>query len=87
MGNYSYITNRTLEDENGKVTGKIRVLVRKGSTTAEVDYICPKCKHNEHTEKEWKKPFSVKCSACGYLIRVPSLKSQIKREKKKAKMR
>ena len=70
-----YHTQRKLE--NG---GKIRVLVLNG--VAHVEYICPNCGHYEYLTKEWKRPFSVKCSNCGYLIRVQKMKYLIKKEMK-----
>jgi ribosomal protein L37AE/L43A len=85
MGIYSYITNRTITNEAGEAAGKIRVLVKNGSADAETDYVCPECKKSEHTVLPWKKPFSVKCSGCGHTIKVLSIKSEMKKEKKKAK--
>jgi len=77
-----YITTRDLKNSRGEVKGKIRVLVWKNSDVANVHYKCPECGHEERTTKPWKRPFSVKCSNCGYLIRVPRLKSEIKKELK-----
>ncbi|HDJ96443.1 MAG TPA: hypothetical protein ENG45_00015 [Candidatus Aenigmarchaeota archaeon] len=74
-----YITTRNLRNKNGKITGKIRVIVWEGENVAHVNYTCPECGHTEKTEKEWKRPFSVKCSKCGFLIRVPRLKTEIKK--------
>ncbi|HDD45972.1 MAG TPA: hypothetical protein ENG42_00710 [Candidatus Aenigmarchaeota archaeon] len=82
MGKYRYITNRTLVSKSGEERGRIRVIVRANSDIAEVDYKCPECLHEEHVEKPWKRPFSVKCSKCGFLIRLPRLKDEIKREKR-----
>ncbi|RLJ08315.1 MAG: hypothetical protein DRP12_00855 [Candidatus Aenigmatarchaeota archaeon] len=75
MGKYRYITNRLLEGG-----GRIRVLVPTGSDEAEVSYTCPKCGFSEETRKPWKKPFSIRCSKCGFLIRVPSLRKEIKKK-------
>ncbi len=55
-------------------SGKIRVLVLKDGI-ARTEYLCPDCSHHGYEEKEWKRPFSVKCSSCGKTIRVPRLKS------------
>ena len=79
-----YITTRDLKNSKGEVTGKIRVLVLKGETEALVEYTCPECGYHEKTKKPWKRPFSVKCSNCGYLIRVPKLKTLIKKELKQS---
>ncbi len=83
MGKYRYVTNRTLMNKAGEETGNIAVLVPKESDIAKVKYKCPECGHTEQTEKPWKRPFSVKCSNCGFLMRLPKLLSQFKREKKK----
>lgn len=76
MGQYKYVTNRILANKKGEEKGKIRVLVKINSDIAEVDYVCPECGFSEHTEKEWKRPFSVKCSKCGFLMRIPRLKDK-----------
>ena len=71
---FRYITNRTLLNSAGQEKGKIRVLVPVGSDKAKVEYVCPECGNSEQTEKEWKRPLSLKCSKCGFLIRIPKLK-------------
>lgn len=76
MGEYKYVTNRILENKKGEEKGKIRVLVKADSNTAEVSYVCPECGFSEETKKEWKRPFSVKCSKCGFLMRLPRLKDK-----------
>ena len=85
MGKYRYITNRTLLNKAGEEKGNIAVLVPNDSNAAKVRYRCPECSHSEQLEQEWKRPFSVKCSGCGFLIRLPRLKDEIKREKKNAR--
>ena len=82
MGQFKYITNRTLKNNTGQEKGKIRVLVRADSDTAEVDYVCPECSFGEHVEQEWKRPFSVKCSKCGFIIKIAKLKDEMKKDKK-----
>jgi len=82
MSRIRYITTRELKNSEGKVTGRIRVLVLKDSSDAVVSYTCPECGFSEKLMKEWKRPFSVKCSNCGHLIRVPRLKDEIKKELK-----
>lgn len=78
---YRYITNRELEDKNGNVRGNIRVIVPFNSNTAFVKYKCPQCLFEENKEKEWKRPFNIKCSKCGYLIRVTRLRDSIKKKR------
>ncbi len=80
MGMFKYITNRVLRDKAGEEKGKLRVVVRNESDTAEVDYVCPECGFSEHVETPWERPFSVKCSKCGFLMKPPKMKSEIKRE-------
>ncbi|MBN2043278.1 MAG: hypothetical protein JW754_05755 [Candidatus Aenigmarchaeota archaeon] len=82
---YKYVTNRAARNKAGEEAGSIRVLVKTGSDMAETDYTCPECTHSEHVEKEWKRPFSVKCSKCGYTMRLPKLKDELKRDKKREK--
>lgn len=85
MGIFKYITNRTLLNRKGEEKGKIRVVVKNGSNTAETDYTCPECGHSEHLNLTWKKPFNVKCTKCGFLVKIARLKDEMKKEKKKHK--
>ncbi len=85
MGNFRYITNRILLNNAGRETGNMAVLVRKGSDDADVKYRCPECGFSEQTRKPWKRPFSINCSKCGFLMRIAKLKDEIKKEKKKAR--
>jgi peptide subunit release factor 1 (eRF1) len=85
MGNYRYITNRTIMNKAGEETGNIGVLVPNDSDQAKFKYKCPECGHKEMGEKEWKRPFSVKCAGCGVIIRLPRLKDALKKEKRDAK--
>lgn len=85
MGNYRYITNRVLLNKAGEEKGNIAVLVPNDSSTAKVRYTCPECGQKEQTEQEWKRPFNVKCSGCGFLMRLPKLKDEVKKEKKAAR--
>jgi transcription elongation factor Elf1 len=87
MGKYRYVTNRVLCNKSGQELGRIRVLVKKDSDVAETDYVCPECSYSEHLECKWKRPFAIHCSKCGFLIRLPRLKDEIKREKKRSKSR
>ncbi|MBI4020583.1 MAG: hypothetical protein HY367_04580 [Candidatus Aenigmarchaeota archaeon] len=82
MGLYKYITNRQLQNGAGKVTGSIAVAVRNDSATADVRYTCPECSNKQQAAQEWKRPFSMKCSKCGLLMRLPRLKDQAKKQTK-----
>ena len=85
MGNYRYITNRVLLSKAGEEKGNIAVMVPNESSNAKVRYRCPECNHSEQLEQEWRRPFSVKCAGCGFLIRIARLKDEVKKEKKKAR--
>ena len=87
MGKFRYVTNRTIPNTAGEGKGRIKVLVKEGSDIAETDYVCPECGFSGHVEPVWKKPFSVKCSKCGFLMKIRRLKDDIKREKKREKKR
>ena len=78
MGQYKYMSNRTVANKNGEENGKLRVLVKNDSDMAEVDYVCPECSDSRHLEKPWKRPFNVKCEKCGFLMRLPKLKGKVK---------
>jgi len=82
---YRFVSNRILRNKAGEEKGKMRVLIKTGSDTAEVDYSCPECGFSEHRETEWHRPFSVKCGKCEFLMKLPRLKDEIKRDKKKNK--
>jgi ssDNA-binding Zn-finger/Zn-ribbon topoisomerase 1 len=79
-----YITTRNLENSLGKITGKIRIIKFKEESEANIEYTCPECNFTENKKEVWKKPFSIKCSKCGYLIKVPSLRAEIKKMKKQS---
>ncbi len=76
-------TKRGMPNKEGEKTGKVRVLALKKDGIARVEYICPECGHKGYLEKEWKRPFSFNCQECEQLIRVPKLKYQIKKERKR----
>ncbi len=82
-----YHTWREPLNKEKKPAGSIRILVKKGETDAQCEYICPECGHYKSLKAEWKKPFNVKCFNCGFLIRVPKMKDQIKKENKAEKDR
>ena len=85
MGNYRYISNRILKNKANQETGWIKVRVPNDSDTAEGMYKCPECEHQDKISQEFKRPFNLKCGKCGFLIRMPKLKDEIKKEKKAAK--
>ena len=83
MGNFSYITNRTVQNRAGEMIGKIAVLVRKGSTLAEYKYTCPECGDQRDGSQEFHRPITIRCHKCGYLMKLSKLKDELKKEKKK----
>ncbi len=85
MGNFSYITNRTVQNKAGELKGKIAVLVRTGTMTAEYKYVCPECGDSRDGQQEFKRPIMIRCQKCGYLMKLPKLKDELKKEKKKAR--
>lgn len=86
MREVKYITTRILENSNGDKKGKIRVVVYKDEpSTAYVRYICPECGYQEETSLPWKKPLIVKCSNCGYKMKIVNLLRQFKKERKSNK--
>ena len=85
MGNFSYITNRMLQDKSGQQKGRIAIRVKTGTTTAEYNYTCPECGDSRSGQQEFQRPLSVRCYKCGYLMKLPKLKDELKKEKKKAR--
>ena len=85
MGNYRYVTNRTLRNKNYEEKGRLRVFVRNESDTIEGDYECPECGFKGKISQIWKRPFVFRCSKCNFLIKIPKMKDEIKREKKRAR--
>ncbi len=77
-----YHTWRDGKNKKGEISGKLRILVLKKDHIARVEYICPECGYYGYLETEWKRPFSFKCEKCGYRIRVPRLKDEVKKERK-----
>jgi len=56
MGNFSYITNRTLQNRAGEEKGRVAILVRTGSMTAEYKYTCPECGDQRDGQQEFRRP-------------------------------
>ncbi|MFH1445192.1 MAG: hypothetical protein ABIF08_01785 [Nanoarchaeota archaeon] len=87
MSNYKYISNRILKNKAEEEKGFIKVRVPNDSNTAEGMYKCPECENQEKVSQEFKRPFNIECSKCGFLIRMAKLKEEIKKEKAKEKKR
>ena len=76
MSIYRYVTNRVLLSNAGEEKGRIRVMVKKESTTAEGDYACPECDSKGKINQVFKRPFSVRCENCTFLMKLPKLKNK-----------
>ncbi len=83
--NYRYITNRLLKNKNGQETDSIRARVKANSDRLEGFYKCPECGYQGKIDQIFKRPINIRCEKCGFLMRVPKLKDEIKRDKKAAK--
>ncbi len=82
---FRFVSNRSVKNKAGQDTGKMKVLVKINSETAEVDYKCPECLHEEHIAPKWERPFAITCSKCKFEIKLPKLKEEMKKEKDKEK--
>ena len=85
MGTYSYMTNRELRNKADQPAGRIRVMVKSGGSLAEGDYQCPECAATGKLSQQFMRPFAVKCQKCGFLMRLPKMKDELKKEKEKEK--
>lgn len=85
MGQFCYVTNRTIKNKAEKETGRIKAFVKTGETIAHVEYTCAECGHAAKKEQAFERPFSVKCDKCGSIMKMPKLKDEIKKDKAKAK--
>lgn len=85
MNKYKFVSNRLMKNSKGEEKGKMRVIVPSGTETAHMDYVCPECGLAKHEETPWIRPFSFKCPKCGFLMKLPKLKEEIKKEKKQVK--
>jgi hypothetical protein len=85
MANFSYITNRILQNSKGEERGRIAIRVKTGTETAEYNYTCPECGDARQGQQEFRRPITVRCYKCGYLMKLPKLKDELKKEKKKEK--
>ncbi len=84
-GKYRFVCNRKVENKEKELTGSVKAYVPKEENMVYIEYVCAECGFSEKMKQEWKRPFNVKCSKCGFLMRIPKLKDQVKREKKRAK--
>lgn len=76
MRQFRYVTNRILVNRAGQEKGKIRVMVKEGSSQAEGDYQCPECSHQGKISQAFKRPLAVRCGGCDFMIKLPKLKKK-----------
>src|SRR3989338_2702656 len=81
MGQFKFVSNRSVKNEKGEETGKIKIFVKADSNTAEGDYKCPECLDEGKISQEWSRPFFVICPKCKFKINLPKLKDEMKKEK------
>jgi len=76
MADFSYFTNRKLIYKKTKEeSGKAKIAVEKGSTTAKIEYTCPACANTGYLEQEFIKiPLYFNCEKCDYKVKVDKLK-------------
>lgn len=83
--NYKYITNRPVNNKAGESKGSIRARVKADSDTLEGFYTCPECGSNGKINQVFKRPVSVRCENCDFLMKIPKLKDQAKKDRKAGK--
>ena len=83
-----FITTRGLENKNGGMKGKIRILKVKEEAEANVELTCPECGNDEKRREVWTEPFvtgtginrkfNLQCGKCGFKIKMLRLKKAAK---------
>ncbi len=81
MSQFKFVSNRSVKNEKGEETGKIKIFVKADSNKAEGDYKCPECLNEGKINQEFSRPFSVICQKCNFKINLPKLKEEMKKEK------
>ncbi len=76
MGNFRYITCRTVANRSGEEKGRVKAFVRNGSDNIEGEYKCPECENKGKINQIFKRPINIKCEKCGFLMRLPKLKGK-----------
>ncbi len=76
MSQFKYVTNRTIANREGKDSGRVRMMVKNGSDTAEGDYVCAECGYSGKISQAFSRPLSVKCGKCSFLMKLPKLKGK-----------
>ena len=85
-GKYKFVCNRQVENKARELTGRVKAYVPADEDTLYGEYTCAECGHNDKINQVWKRHLNVKCSKCGFTMKIPKLKDQVKREKKRDKL-
>ncbi|MEM5829596.1 MAG: hypothetical protein QW040_02760 [Candidatus Aenigmatarchaeota archaeon] len=76
----SYITTRDLQNSAGQTKGKVRVIVLKGESIANIELICPECGQAQKKKQEFKIPLDLRCEKCGFRVKLQRLRKEIKKK-------
>ena len=82
---FDFMTNRGLQNKDGKETGRVKAAVRVGSGVLEGQLTCPECLKTMAIKQPFKRPILIKCPGCAATIRLAKMKDELKKEKKKAR--
>ena len=90
-----YITTREIENKEGKLVGKIKIMKVKEDPDAMLEIKCPNCGKSEKRKEPWTEPFTtgekknrkflVGCSSCGFKAKLLNLQKQAKKDMKAKK--
>jgi transcription elongation factor Elf1 len=77
ISEFSYLTTRKLKKENGEKSGEVVIWQKKGEEEFNYKLICPYCGEEQESHIIFKKrPYRLKCSACGSSIVIEKLASK-----------
>jgi ribosomal protein S27E len=80
-GTFSYLTKRKLKNKEGKETGEIFLWRRVDEEESNYVMKCPFCAQEQQGSILLnRRPYRVKCSACGRTINLPKLVDKAKKE-------
>ena len=75
--NFSYLTTRKLKSDTGDKGGEVVIWRKKGEEEFNYKLKCPYCGEEQESSIIFKKrPYRLKCSACGKRILVEKLSSK-----------
>lgn len=86
-----YITTRELANKAGEPKGKVRIMKKSEDEQAMVQLTCPECGFLDNRKEPWGEPFTsgagskqvfnVKCSKCGFSMKMLKLKKEAAKKK------